>query len=118
MNQAPKGGTVGINGEHYAGGQFLPNTTLPKRRQTTAKRTGPRRELIAPYTWEERPEGMRSLYALIAGDYATVGTVLTRYEIGIANYGETVKRDGLIYGTVDELIARYNNGERWIAIPA
>lgn len=30
MGRATKGGQIGMNGEYYNGGQFLPNTTLPK----------------------------------------------------------------------------------------
>lgn len=115
MKRSPKGGTVGANGEFYEGGKFLPSTTLPKRHEVK-RPTGPRREMIAPFEWADRPEGMRSLYAILVGNYAEmVGQVMATFETGIRNYGETVRFLGNDLGSVYDLIDRYNAGERWIA---
>lgn len=35
--RSPKGGTTGINGEQYAGGCFLPTTTLSKMARSKVK---------------------------------------------------------------------------------
>jgi hypothetical protein len=117
MNHAPKGGTIGTNGEFYEGGKFLPSTTLPKRHQKKTTYTGPRKQPIAPYEWAERPEGMTSLYDLVMGTFAEMhGTTMAPCPAGVAYYGSTVTRNGTNYGTVDTLIARYNAGERWIEV--
>lgn len=112
MAQAPAGGTVGMNGEFYAGGQFLPNTELPKRpAQAKPKYTGPRREMIAPYTWADRPEGMRSIYSAIVGTECEVTRdgIMRRF----AGLNPAYRRDEWHGHAIDDLIARYNAGERW-----
>ena len=61
-NRARAGGEIGVNGEHYEGGQFLPSTTLPKQAPTSRKAGTGKRE-IAPYVWEVAPEGKQSIYS-------------------------------------------------------
>jgi len=60
--RAKVGGETGMNGQHYDGGQFLPNTTMGKK--TKSKRSkGSGKQEIAPYVWEVAPEGKRSIFA-------------------------------------------------------
>ena len=57
--RAPKGGCVGINGEYYFGGEFLPNSNHPKgiwgkvskSRAKTKSLVGRKREL-RPFYWK------------------------------------------------------------------
>lgn len=111
MQRARKGGEIGMNGMRYEGGQFLPNTTLPK--QASRKFRKGKKEEVAPYTWEVAPtETARPIYKLIAGSvaqWAVRGERLERYEPCISVRGETI----LGY-TIDELIDGWNAGERWV----
>lgn len=110
MSRAQKGGETGINGEEYKGGQFLPNTTLPKGvKGNSAKATKSRKQEIEPYTWEYPPEGKRSIYSQFAGLFGKIingDIVVNCSDTTIAYYGKTRKE-------VEELANRYNNGERW-----
>ena len=63
--QAPKGGTIGRNGDFYKGGQFLPSTEKPKGKGKGTSYKG-RKVEVAPFVWEECPEGMRPLWGRIA----------------------------------------------------
>ncbi len=109
MARATKGGETGMNGEFYAGGTFLPNTTLGKM-QKRAKTSGTGKQEIAPYTYEVAPEGMTSIYRQIAGIYGKIingAFVVNASDTTIAYYGKT--RD-----EVDALAAQWNAGERWM----
>ena len=61
-NRAKAGGEIGMNGEHYEGGQFLPSTTLPNQAPASRKAGTGKRE-IAPYVWQVAPDGMQSIYS-------------------------------------------------------
>lgn len=63
--RAKRGGEIGINGEHYAGGTFLPSTLLPKQ-GSTGKRSGSGKALIAPGVIDVVPEGKRAIFAGIS----------------------------------------------------
>lgn len=109
MGRATKGGEIGMNGERYEGGQFLPNTTLPKQ-ETKARTQGSRKVEIAPYVWEVPQDGQVSIYRQIAGIYGKIvgGTfVMSASDTTIAYYGKT-------RGEVERLINRWNAGERWV----
>jgi len=62
-NRARAGGEIGVNGEHYEGGQFLPSTTLPKQAPAASRKAGTGKREIAPYVWEAAPDGMRAIYS-------------------------------------------------------
>lgn len=110
--RATRGGQVGTNGEFYAGGTFLPSTTLPKGTPKTRRPSSPRRQQISRYEWAETPrEGARSIYTLIVGTRAIERDgVISRYEPGIAYYSEIVWGDH----NVNDLIVAFNAGERWV----
>lgn len=58
ITQAPKGGCIGLNGESYKGGQFLPTSeaTVKGRYTVNAKKFNPsKKQEVAPYKWEVPP---------------------------------------------------------------
>lgn len=103
--RAPRGGTVGVNGEFYGGGTFLPSTQSPKR--SPAKRgVATRKEEVAPYVWEVAPrEGLRPIYSAIAGGFVNLETGVQN-ERAVTSYG----RDPMV---LHRLWERYRAGERW-----
>ena len=108
QKRAKAGGEIGKNGEHYAGGTFLPNTTLAKMTRTVAK--GSRKVEIEPYVWVAS-EGLKSLYQRIAG---LVGTI-NRDGVAVNDQNDTALAYlGYTRQQAQELCDRYNNGERWL----
>lgn len=103
-NRAGKGGEVGMNGEFYAGGTFLPNTTLAKMAKG---RKGTGKQEIAPFKWEVAPDGMRSLYTLFSA-FVNIHT------------GEVVEQACRYYQRDAKVIAAqfsaWKNGILWIAV--
>lgn len=113
MKQAPKGGMT-VNGVFYKGGQFLP-VNEPQRgkfnRKAAQKPVG-RKVEIAPFKWEYAPEGKRSIYSMVAGVVASVYR-----ESGIMFFcgnERSLKYAGYTEEYANELINRWNNGERWV----
>lgn len=112
--QAPKGGIVGVNGEFYEGGKFLPSTARAKGEPKPVKKfTGPRKEQVTRYEYAERPEGMRSIYSAIVGSEAKeINGVMSRYEEINPAYARSE-----VYGcSIDLLIERWNDGDRWVVV--
>jgi hypothetical protein len=108
VKRAKRGGEVGLNGEHYAGGTFLPNTKLGKMSRSYAK--GIKKSQIEPFVWVAA-EGRKSLYEAIAGLAGTVG----RDGVAVANQNDTALRYiGITREQSQEMCRRYNAGERWI----
>jgi hypothetical protein len=108
-NRAKKGGQVGINGEFYEGGTFLPSTERPKSKP--AKTTG--KQEIEPYKWEVAPEGKASIYRKIVGIIGSVRNGVAelrkddRLHATLSYYGITLTR-------AQELVDSYNAGNRWV----
>ena len=92
--RAPKGGTVGKNGEYYKGGTFLPSTQLPKRSPQQKK---------AGKGWEV--PFYNSVRVFVKIDPATDTMGIGVPEQCIMNYKRTVAE-------VQEYCDRYNNGDR------
>jgi hypothetical protein len=108
QKRAKIGGEVGRNGEFYAGGTFLPSTTLTKMTRAVANKS--RKVQIEPCVWVAS-EGRKSLYEAIAG---LVGTV-TRDGVAVANQNDTALRYiGVSREQSQEMCDRYNAGERWL----
>ena len=63
---AKAGGELGVNGEHYAGGQFLPSSIETRKGEFKRLKAkgGARKEEIEPYKWEIIPPGKRALMPL------------------------------------------------------
>ena len=111
--RARKGGEYGKNGEHYAGGQFLPSSpyTVKGANKSTVK-AGSRKREIALYIWEVAPEDKTQAIFSLAGSilkWAVYGETLeaTDNEQTINFYGYT-KQEAQV------LADKWNNGERWI----
>ncbi len=63
--RAKAGGEIGMNGERYEGGQFLPSTTLPKMTKQRSRKGSGKQE-IAPYVWDVAPtENHKSIYKMV-----------------------------------------------------
>jgi hypothetical protein len=111
--RASKGGEVGMNGEFYNGGTFLPNTMLPKG-ATRPIVTATRKMEVAPYTWEMQPTATaRTIWSLV-GVTLNYNRQAKRVEVtnnaqAIAYYGD--KAQGY---SLSELAEMWNNGTRWI----
>jgi hypothetical protein len=108
QKRAKAGGEIGKNGEHYAGGTFLPSTTLTKMTRTVAKGSG--KVEIEPYVWVAS-EGRKPIYRLLAGIVATIG----RDGVAVNNQNDTALQYlGYTRQQAQALCDRYNQGERWL----
>jgi hypothetical protein len=95
QKRAKQGGETGKNGEFYAGGTFLPSTTLTK--MSTGRPTGNRR----PRTILDRVMGL----VAIDNTYAPTFAKVTANDQAIAYYGYTRQE-------VQSIVDRFNAGER------
>lgn len=112
MNRAPKGGAYGANGEWYEGGKFI-NTVPHNAKKEGSKPKGSGKQEIAPYQWEVPPEGKRSIYRQFAGVFGKVvdGVAYLRTDNQLP---QTLAYFGVTLEEAQDLIARWNDGERWI----
>lgn len=113
--QAKKGGQLGINGEQYKGGQFLPNHKdtvkgATKRPQSKGKQP------VAPYKWELPPSPDHfSIFKLIESAIRWIEFGVTceiHAELLRGEDAEHFASFGFFINLAD-LVARYNVGERW-----
>lgn len=118
MAQAKAGGEIGINGEFYAGGQFMANSPdTMKGMQNGAKAAkGVRKVQIEPYVWVEEREGFRPLFRRL-GFHVTAQGGPARYNpdfngrvMGWKLTQEEIKADA------ERIIEAWNRGERWEAV--
>lgn len=108
--QAKKGGEIGVNGEHYKGGQFMPGSarTVKGEHCSTSSKTGKtRRVLIEPGILVEVNQGEKAIFARIREFVAIDNGVMrqTASAHTVAYYG--------LEASLPELIRRYNAGERY-----
>jgi hypothetical protein len=93
---APEGGCIGVNGEFYTGGEFLPsNPDRPKGMYSTQ---GARKRELEPYVWDsykgvlKEGEIADGFYKLLAESYKVnflhQGGTLPEYEDFIRPYRE------------------------------
>ena len=113
--RAKVGGEIGMNGQFYAGGTFLPSTTMGKMMQGNKARSGSGKVEIEPYVWQVAPEGKKSLWRHLVGIVAVwdrqASKLVLRQDDGLENslqYLGTTRQRSV------ELIERFNAGERWI----
>jgi hypothetical protein len=116
MNQAPKGGCVGVNGDQYEGGQFLPNSehTIKGSKKSIARKRAPRKVEIEPYNWVLAPVDQFAIFPRLAGRHYfnhdtntfTENTRLNWNSLGMG--GPAAREESII------LIDRYNRGDRWV----
>lgn len=110
FHRAAKGGQVGVNGEFYEGGKFLPSTDRPKGKPIPRK-VG--KVQVEPFVWVIPPEGKRPLLRhigiyLVAVDRWDASKGVKPYEPYL-NSGRCDKS----WDEVRALAARWNAGERW-----
>ena len=114
--RAPAGGVIGMNGEHYKGGTFLPNTTLPKQGKA-AGGTGVGRGgfLIEPGVYADPPgEGYKSIlnsYNQFIHVNDGIATVYDRGDVAIENFVNPDVAEGRAF--LRAAAEAYNNGMRW-----
>jgi hypothetical protein len=116
QRRAKKGGEYGANGEWYEGGKFI-NTVEENRKKEGSHKKGSGKQEIGPYQWEVPPEGKMSLFRKFAGIFGKVvnGKAVLRtddqLDQTLAYYGTTRQQ-------AQELIDKWNAGERWVDKPA
>lgn len=108
--QAKKGGEIGVNGEHYKGGQYMPGSasTVKGEHCSTSRKTGKRRRvLIEPGILVEVNQGEKAIFARIREFVAIENGVMrqTASAHTVAHYG--------LETSLPDLIHRYNAGERF-----
>lgn len=107
--RAKVGGEIGVNGEFYAGGEFLPSTEMPSRSKD--RKAATRKQNVEAYRWEVAPvAGQIAIYPQLAGvqQYDRATGTFSRF----LPYYSKLSAEG--QQRADDLIARYNRGERWI----
>lgn len=116
FGRAPAGGVVGLNGEFYKGGTFLPNTTLPKQGKAAGSARAATGVLIEPGVRADAPEaGAKSIFnsyrEFIAVDAQGVASVIERPDAAIAAYVDEDVAEGRAF--LRAAVAAYNAGMRW-----
>ena len=91
--RAPKGGTVGINGEVYSGGCFLPTTKLSKMARSQKSVNRPQSSIL---------DGIKGFLAI---SFDKSSATITASDYSLAYYGKTRNE-------VQAIVDRYNSGER------
>ena len=91
---APKGGCIGVNGEFYEGGKFLPSN--PDRPKGMFSGGGTGKCEIEPYLWEvyrgalREGEKVDGFYKILGNDYRIIflhnGGTLSEYEKHVKPY--------------------------------
>lgn len=107
MRHANKGGETGRNGERYKGGQFLPETTNPKRPGSKPRK--PRRIEIEPWVWIQSAD--RSIYSIVNAVCHRIGADGRLVLLGAEHQVWTVFPNRVYYAN---LVEAYNCGERTI----
>jgi hypothetical protein len=80
--KAPKGGTIGVNGEFYEGGKFLPNTQRPRQDCSRKRKQWSGKVELEPYVWVKyegalaENECIISLYKLFETSYGAFGKAI------------------------------------------
>lgn len=120
--RAPKGGVIGPNDEFYKGGAFVANTTMPKMTPRDKKRAQylKSRQEVAPGTYENPPSPDHFSVYRAAGPGVTsrldrsTGR-LSRNENfrGMDGKGFDFTRPVSNGYSADELIEKFNSGEKW-----
>ena len=116
IGRAPAGGVIGMNGEHYKGGTFLPNTTLPKQGTAPGGKTSSGRGfLIEPGVFGQPPEpGAKAIlnsYREFIQVTDGVATVQERPDAAIEYYVDPDVAQGRAF--LRAAVEAYNNGMRW-----
>lgn len=109
--RAKVGGEVGMNGEWYKGGQFLPSTMLPKGTQKKNKKGSGKQE-VAPYDWQVAPaDNLHSIYKSV-----DVLVNIDNGEMIITASQQTLNYYEVDVDNLQSLVDLWNDGERWIVV--
>lgn len=120
--QAQTGGEMGINGEFYEGGQFLPSSVNTVKGAIAKIKKG-NREMIAPYVYAGSPaDDMLSIYDRINSNVSD-NRRECQYIKGQGFTGLTVtpfavmlcKTEGWAE-FIGQLAVKFNAGERWFPL--
>lgn len=129
QNQAQKGGEIGINGDFYKGGQFLPNfeTTIKGAVKIKAGNKKP----IEPFKWEKSPaDNMLSIYDRV-GWLVRDNRKECEFVKGVGFIGLKLQVRDMKYCSIapherpltdqerewaEKMVAKFNNGERWFPL--
>lgn len=110
--RAPVGGIVGVNGEFYEGGKFLPSNARRAKQAPVKFPKGGRCE-IAPYVWELRPaDGLCPIFGTFkfcVDGWHLKNTGVARIHPELVGVPFVVERQA----GIDAAIAKFNAGERW-----
>lgn len=113
--RAAAGGTVGLNGEFYKGGSFLPRTTLPKQGSAPGSTTSGRGWLIEPGVFDHPPmPGARSIfssYSEFLNVADGVATVREKPGAAIEHYVDPDVAEGRAF--LRAAAEAYSAGMRW-----
>ncbi|UDM18890.1 hypothetical protein [Vogesella sp. XCS3] len=118
--RAKAGGQVGLNGEWYAGGRFLPSTALPSRSRSAGSKS-PKKALVSPGVLATPPmDGAVAIFAALREfmhiDQASqLATVVDRPDSAIQHYVSNDVESGRAY--LQAAVAAYNAGQRWFVPP-
>jgi hypothetical protein len=110
QKRATSGGEIGMNGEFYQGGEFLPNTQLASQSKAE-KKDATRKQNVEGYKWEVAPvAGMVAIYPQLAG--------VQQYNRNTNTFSPFMPYYSQLsteaQARADELMSKYNAGERWI----
>lgn len=114
QKRATKGGQVGVNGDFYEGGKFLPQTARPKTAPAPMS-ARVRKVQVEPFVWVESDRD--PILCLVGTHLRRAAGDALRLEpnpAGVAYYGADIVRGGVRFGTAAEIADRFNAGERWL----
>jgi len=111
MKHASKGGQVGVNGERYEGGQFLPSTQRPKGK---ARPRGSALLLIEPGVTIPRVGEERAIYSMIQALCIYDREAKTLAALPVEHPCWSVYGGAENQARVADLADRFNRGERVI----
>ncbi len=112
QKRAMVGGEIGMNGESYKGGEFLPNTQLASQHKDRKVAAKTRKQEFEPYRWDFAPSaGVKSIFVQLSGNYGKYNRSNNTFEV-FAPYVSNLPADQQARAT--DLVSRYNAGERWV----
>lgn len=110
QKRAKIGGEVALNGEFYHGGEFLPTTQMASQHRGKAAPKA-RKQNVEGYTWDFAPvAGQIAIYPQLSGTMQYDRNTNT-FSVFAPYYS---KLDAAQQQRFDDLIARFNRGERWV----
>lgn len=107
--RARKGGEFGANGDWYEGGRFI-NTIPENQKVKGSHRAKVAKQEIEPFKWAVPQDGQNSIFRKFAGSF---GKVIDGVAVLNAD-DRTLRFCGVSREQAEELIGRWNAGERWM----